>query len=256
MTLPVKNDDLSLSKKTIAQAIKSQLVNDISDILLRSKLLLIFRQAHIISGIKAPEDIKELNLTLDAVISELRENKCNIRVDELEKAILNGVNERYGDYFGLNAKYYIKFIYSYVVDPKRLDVLAIDKKEPQTLLEAPKIRREERLSFAQKAYQKYLADGRYEDYGNLIFDYLNTEKLITFTNKEKNEFVDQARFQISQKLMNATTLNEKRKNNIKLEMLMESDTSDVIILAKKITVEKYFEIINKLNYKEIPFDNG
>lgn len=181
------------SEKSILNAIESEFVNNVNDDTLEDKLFDLINKTHLIAGIKHSGDVNELNATVSEIIAELRFNKNNIRIDEIEIAFKNGAHKKYGDYFGLNAVSFCGFIKSYVLDPNRLEAIKIkymleEKKEP-SLQERFEIAK----NLALSTFQQFIDGQPIELQGATVYRFLAKLKIIKYSDEEQADFMEGAK---------------------------------------------------------------
>jgi len=193
----------------------------------------------------------DLIILVTEITNSIQTNHKPLRKDEIQTCFAKGIRGEYGEYFGLSVVSFDKFIAAYLVSDYRAN---LGKTLPVAALPAPsrEITHEKRIEFAQKAYQKYKTTGFYDDLGNIVYAFLDSEKLIPFTPKEKFEMVEQARAEEYKRLQNPLSVEEARRFNIQIEALMASNDK-VIPRSKKIALNKYFEQLFKSESEIIPF---
>lgn len=239
-TVVLTSNDLSIIK-----AIDSDLANIVSDDVLKSKLIDLVKDSYIIAGFKPPETLRELNLTIDAIVEEMRLNKTNIRVDEIEIAFKNGVHKKYGEYMGLSAVSFCGFIKGYVTEESRLEAIRI-KNMPETIKEPSnyevfEISKTNALS-ALKDFKKSGTCGRY---GDVVFVFLEKIGLINLSIDQKKEYWQKAKSEYEKYLLNARAnpvdLNERRKVENAFESFMNGgQTERLKVISRRLVVDDYF----------------
>jgi len=234
------------SEKSILKAIESNLVNQLDNDTIEEKLIDLVNKTHLIAGIKHSGDIRELNTTVSEIIAELRFNKTNIRINEIEIAFQNGVHKKYGDYFGLNAVTFCGFIKSYILDPTRLEAIKLknmteEKKQP-TLQE----RFETAKNLALTAYDKFDKGQSIELEGATVYRFLAGLKVIVYDDEEQAQFMTGATNEvIAKKNLEKVTSMDKNVRN-----LIQKQLDDISLLSEKIKLTaqhnglvQYFEIL-------------
>ncbi|WP_316778327.1 hypothetical protein [Pedobacter antarcticus] len=193
----------------------------------------------------------ELNFMINELTKKIRDRYKSIRTEEIPTAFSNGVRGEYGEYYGLNLITFEKFIMGYLVSDYRSN---LGKTLPKAEIPSPpkELTKQDRIDFAQKAYDKYKIAGFYNDLGNIIYDFLDFEKLIPFTTPEKFEMLDQARQEEYKKLQNPLSVEEARRFNIQIEALMSSNDK-IIPRSKRIALNRYFKILLQQETEDIPF---
>ena len=192
---------------------------------------------------------------LQVIVTELTNSIQNfhkpLRKDEIGICFAKGIRGEYGEFYGASVVTFDKFITAYLLSDYRAN---LGKTLPKAELPAPsrELTRQDRIDFAQKAYEKYKITGFYNDLGNIVYDFIDSEKLITFTPSEKFEMLDQARQEEYKRLQNPLSVQEARRFNIQIEALM-TDNSKIIPQSKRIALNTYFKNIFDLKEENIPF---
>jgi hypothetical protein len=169
---------------------------------------------------------------------------------EIREAFIAGAKGNYGENKGgLSVVACVGWLSSYCLDSSRAKAKKeIEAKkqieENNKMRPIPGLNDNDKKIAIQSAYDKYLKQGTYHDYGNLIYDLLDKSGMIPFTNAEKRAFLEKGRKVIYDRLQNWRDMQEKRENEKKLEELMESDKT-AIIEAKRLALLDYFERLKK-----------
>jgi len=199
----------------------------------------------------AVPDQQTMTILVSEISNSIRKDYKQLRVGEISNCFSKGIRGEYGEFFGVSVVTFEKFIIGYLVSDYRAN---LGKTLPVAALPEPskELTRENRIEFAQKAYEKYKIKGFYDDLGNIVYAFLDSEGLIPFTPKEKFEMVELARAEEYKRLQNPLSVEEARRFNIQIEALMASNEK-VIPRSKKIALNKYFEQIFSLESENIPF---
>ncbi|MBB5621597.1 hypothetical protein HDE69_002658 [Pedobacter cryoconitis] len=201
-------------------------------------------------GFKLPGDA-DLDVLVHEITKSIRSTYKQLRKEELEICFANGIRGVYGEFMGLSVVSFEKFIIRYLASDYRIK---LGKTLPKAELPSPsrELTRQDRINFAQKAYEKFKIAGSYDDLGNIIYNFLDSEKLIPFTTPEKFGILEQARQKEYQRLQNPASMEESRKFNKQIESLM-SDHGHLIPKAKKIALNVFFKNLLSKETKDIPF---
>lgn len=195
----------------------------------------------------------EIELLIEMLIPEFDKRYKRMTQAEVSAAFDRGAKGQYGDTPGISVKGILRWIDCYYLDRERQSA----KKQLEKSLEQParpKMSRGEKRAFINSAYQKFLQDGFYKDYGNAVYDLADNERLIVFTNAEKRAFLERGRKIVFDNLQNYKNLQQKRDNEKKLDALIDNDNS-AIFEAKRIALYEYFKILKSLSLTEVPFIN-
>lgn len=240
---------LSSNDMMIVEAIKSPLVNNVSDQDLKSKLLLVVASSFLTAGFKAPESELELNIILNEIIAEQRRNKTNLRIDEIEIAFKNGVHKKYGDYFGLNAVSFCMFIREYVKEESRLEAIRLKnmpepKKEP-TEQEIKQLS----INNAITAFNELKSKGTVGRFGVVVYDFLEKEKILILDVPTKKDYWESAKVELSSylegRLIDCADRGERNQVKLQLQSLIDSEfnqTTDQKLktISKRLAVDDFF----------------
>jgi hypothetical protein len=207
------------------------------------------RKAHLLACIQTAifiggwqqKHINDLILIVQLLMPEINGRLKLMTEAEVRLAFENGAKGYYGENKGgLSIVACIGWLDAYYLDAKRLDA----KKRVGTTqigdhLSVADLSNLERRSTIQTAYTKFLTHGSYHDYGNLIYNLLDKEGLLSYSTQEKKAFVELGRKSLYAKLQFANNLQERRDNDRKIEELMNSDVN-AIVEAKRIALLDYF----------------
>lgn len=118
------------------------------------------------------------------------------------------------------------------------------------------------MASANKAFAAHLSGKPNEDYGNLIYDFLDSEKLIPYDNEEKNFMFEEAKDFVKDELMSNSNSLEARRTAKRLCAALDAgiwstDYSSMItkskIRAKKIALKYYFSELQRDGFETINF---
>jgi hypothetical protein len=195
-----------------------------------------------------------MTILVSEISNSIRNNYKQIRTDEISICFAKGIRGEYGEYMGLSVVTFEKFIMGYLASDYRANLgKTLPKAEPPA--PSKELTRQNRIDFAQKAYEKYKTGVFYDDLGNIVYAFLDSEGLIPFTPSEKFEMLDQARQEEYKRLQNPLSVEEARRFNIQIEALMNGNEK-IIPRSKKIALNKYFEKLFKSGSETIPFENS
>lgn len=178
----------------------------------------------------------------------------HLTLNDIREAFEKGLFGEYGKYYGLNVRTLESWLNSYDVNriennPNGIPITdesrMIEQKSTMTTTEIDEIMEE---SFERK-YSEYCANGKVEDMGNALYNWLDSKGEIPFTNDEKREIKETARRELI-----AEKKREKDfmllQNTIPLQAVIASlekqayDTEGMVVSrAKKIALNMYFKQI-------------
>ncbi|QNK61718.1 hypothetical protein H7F33_14295 [Pedobacter sp. PAMC26386] len=201
-------------------------------------------------GFKVPGD-SDLDILVNEITTSVRSNYKQLRKEELTICFANGIRGAYGEFMGLSVVSFEKFIIGYLASDYRINL-------GKTLLrvELPassrELTRQDRIDFAQKAYEKFKIAEHYDDLGNIIYDFLDGEKLIPFTTTEKFKILEQARQEEYTRLQKPKSIAEARRFYKLIELLMTNNNT-IIPRSKKIALNLFFKNMRLKEIGSIPF---
>lgn len=218
--------------------------------------------ANIAGGWKEKDNL-EIDILISFATKEITGRASHLTKKEVRLLFEMGASGKLGESFGLSARSALLWIDRYLTDTNRhkAKVMLLEPLK----MEKPKITREDREKFANKAYSTFLKDGYYNDLGNIVYLFLSEIGVIDYSKEERKEFFNKARDLEILNLKNAVDMNEKRTNNRILESIknMElnganSDTDKIraksIVSAMKTALNEFFKALQFDENTEIPFN--
>jgi len=242
--IPFTTNDLSIIK-----AIESELVNVVPDEILKGRLLELVHNSHLTAGIKPPDNKIELNITLNEIISEQRNNKSNLRFDEIEIAFKNGIHKKYGEYYGLNAVTFCFFIREYLKESARLEAIKI-----KNTIEVKKDPTEEEIyqlsvSNCIQSENEFKSKGTVGRFGVVVYEFLEKQKILVLDTPAKKEYFEQAKTDLQNYIHSKKSVSldkfEIRDLNSTLQSLINNDGNKttyekLVVISKRLAVDDYF----------------
>lgn len=191
----------------------------------------------------------EMNFLVNEVTDAIIEKYPGIRVSEIKTAFANGIRGEYGEYFGLSVVTFDNFVKSYILSPERAN---LGKTVPA--LEAPSmptshVMFETAKSNVFEAFRSFQNKTKtFERIALTAYNFLDSIKLINFTNEEKWDFVDEAKVELQRMLDNQkateTRPNERKKLLATIEELAANGCKDQVInVSKTLALKSFFESI-------------
>lgn len=178
----------------------------------------------------SPASEREYEFTTTALKEDIFLNFSNYTIEEIKLAFKLGVRGELGEYYGLNAKTFYDWLKAYKTKFLQPALNNIIKLLPQKEVEIPK---QEEIDNNNKIlicnfFEEYKTTKKYtfNDFGNLIYDFLKKLNLISLLEDEKAEIINQS------------------KNQLKIELSQRNE--DLIKLGKvyhKIDLKKAFQEI-------------
>lgn len=235
--------------KNELEAFNTQKISECPQVTLSSVLMSSVLMAYDILGW---ESTVEHMKTMASILPDEVLKQCPfVRIDEIPIAVNLGVHGEFGEFMGINTASIVKFIKSYYNSKRRAEIAhklapKEEKKEP-----SPEELRAQENKIIINAFDKWVATGIFEDYGNHVYNKLDERKLIPFNNERKLEFMDQAKQRLLEK--NSPKLaktKEEKKTLDQMTVLIFSKTNEarnmIIREAKQIALLTYFGELNDL----------
>lgn len=233
----------------LVMAIDSQLANVVDDEFLKAKLILIIGRAFLAAGVKFDGSAKDIENMVNEIIREMRLNKTNIRIDEIDLAFSNGVHKKYGEYYGLNAVSFCQFIKSYVIDSNRLEAIRIKN----TAMEEIKLHTPDELYQLSKlnahnALNEFVKNGTVGRFGVIVYDFLTSLGIMTLDQAEKNVFWAEAKKEYLNYLNNekfkAQNTDERKRIELDIKLFTEGGKKDrLITISKRLIVDNFYQAV-------------
>lgn len=239
-------------EKQMLEAKKSSVISNIDKRDLFDKLKNIikstyFKAGYEIKGNNESEIAEQTILLTQAFMQELLMRYSEIHISEIELALNNGIYKKYGEYKALSSVTFINWIQKYYTE--RIDLIfkqrQIEEKlqKNKEMIKPSESEIENRLKqLALKAFETYKEKGFYDDFGNVVYDYLSEKEIIKFTLEEKNKFMQDAKLKLS-----STDKEKSFKDFLKLIEQKDKKTINVVISeAKRLALNNYFSTIKNL----------
>jgi len=194
-------------------------------------------------------DTTAMDFLANEVTDAIIEKYPGIRISEIKTAFANGIRGEYGEYFGLSVVTFDNFVKSYILSPERAN---LSKSVPA--LEAPSmptshVMFETAKSNVFEAFRSFQKKTKtFERIALTAYNFLDSIKLINFTNKEKWDFVDEAKVELKRILDNQkateTRAPERKKLVTMIEELAANGCKDQVInVSKTLALKAFFESI-------------
>jgi hypothetical protein len=127
------NEIATYKPSAMALALKSDRVIDLPENIAKSKLMDIVSKTEFELGYK-PSDAKQMAMTCNLLLEEIKTEFKAIRIDELPIAFKKGARGEYGEFFGLSVVTFNKWLNAYQISEQRRDALkSIRDAEPVTI---------------------------------------------------------------------------------------------------------------------------
>lgn len=217
-------------------AFKSPKIKDVSDVDLESKISALILECYLVAGQNI--DVSDLRAQSKLFCGDLKkfQHFTIIGINEVAIAFRNGVRKKCGEYYGLNVVTYNIWVEAYLKDEKRKNSLALFDKSKEKETERKISEEESEKIIHESALQKweyFKAGKQINDFNNITYKYLDSKKIILFSNSRKNEI----KKQVQEKMINEKTYLMQRadiseKNDIKKQIDSILTGNDETLLSR------------------------
>jgi hypothetical protein len=186
-----------------------------------------------------PRSTQDLLMMSQSLLPEVKSMFSNLTLEELSLSAHQGAMGYYGEFFGVNPVTLLKWFNSMLMDMKRQNAKRLLLEEPKPLQIERSLSDKERIQVAITAFEKFKTAGTYEDWGNLVYNFLESKELITYTNERKEQMKLQVLAKELERLSAPVTLDEKRTFDREKNRLLEGQT-DLKGKCKRHALNIYF----------------
>ena len=233
------------SVKPYLEALNGKRVMDSTDNEIKAALSTGINKAVFNLGQQA-KDIVELSAMINELLGEVKTFCKAFTLAEIVLACQNGAKEAYGQNYGINVAGVMRWMMGLLNDMKRQTAkkLLQDANTPKT---EPKkeLTDLERKVLAIEAFEKFKTCGRYDDWGNLIFFYLERIGLLNYSNERKAEIKKTVEKKELERLSAPISLEEKRKFEREAEGILNG-TADLKAKCRREALVMYFSELIEL----------
>ena len=188
---------------------------------------------------------KDWKILYIGVIDDIFRVFSSLTINEIHIAFRLGSREEYGEFYGISVRVFYKWLKRYIADSQKEAVMSLKKlyppKEKDITENDRVIIRNQWLKSVYENYNRLILKGeyRFNDYGNILYDYLYELKLINFNKEQRKEILDEAI-----KVIESKAKEKKQRTIIKelSNLSMATDTSiksAVKSEAKHIALRKF-----------------
>lgn len=228
--------------KEIATALQSPIfssipVDDAYDIMKRS-----ITRAYLLAKFECPVGL-ELQIIVDETMKIFQSRFGSIRQNEIDICFSRGIMGDYGDFKGLALPAFSKFAQCYLKEESRIK-LTLPAKEEKMQPSDDEIYQISK-SNALKAFSELQRNGTVGSFGSVVYDFLNSIKLIELEQEEKNEYWKQAKEEylkyLNTAMANPLDMSERNRLKKDLELFQSGEKKDRIIsISKRLIVDDYY----------------
>lgn len=218
---------------------------------LKGFMLICIGKIHAECGFNYQQDL--VRQTIESLCKDMISNHGHLTTFEVYNAMLIGATGEYGEWAGLSNNTYRKWLRGFVTCPKRLSALSYNSRLLKAQEEKKDMTEEDNdrimSSACLKAFDSYLLEGKVDDIGNSLFDYMWRKKIIRFTQERKDVFRALALEVIHSNIMIGVTLgNIPVKERLK-QLENYKDDSEVTVIAKKIALNTFFKELIEIGHQ-------
>lgn len=247
-TLPLRLQSFAISrigKKSIKDLHEAQVKQSCSEII---------NLCFVESGQIKQATSEMLAFNRDALFNELKGKFKDLTLEELKEAFKMGVRGEFGDYFGLCAATYHKWIKSYFERPERAEAMRVFlsiTNEVKLLTSEPSPEQKEQImkGASINAFNEYKASKKLPFVCRPIYDFLKSKGLINWSESEKKEMSAYVKERYKSDLLEQKTKGEISSRDFRniVENLDGEKNKRLINKAKTEGLKRYFDNLIKNN---------
>lgn len=203
----------------------------------------------------SPASEREYEFTTTALKEDIFINFSNYTIEEIKLAFKLGVRGELGEYYGLNAKTFYDWLKAYrtkFLNPALNNIIKLLPKKEVEIPNQEQIDNNNKILICN-FFNEYKVSKEYtfNDFGNLIYDFLKKLNLIELSKDEKDNILNQSKNQLK------VELSERNENLSKLGKVyhkidlkkafqeIELDGKDyqsrIFMIAKKIALQRFID---------------
>lgn len=226
-------------------AFNSKLVRDASDSEILITLAEIVSKTTFDAG-NTPKSSEEIKALIGSLLPDCKMFFKTLTLDELKLAANRGVRGMYGDMIGVSVASLSKVFNGYMADMKRQEAkkALIEANTPKE--EPPKeVSESEWVRLSIEAFEKFKESGVYEDWGNIIYLFLERKGLLNYSNERKAEIKRIVENRELARLSAPLSMEEKR-NFEKLKDQLLSGSMDIKGKCRREALLIYFKELDEM----------
>ena len=244
-TLPLRLQSFAISrigKKSIKDLHEAQVKQSCSEII---------NLCFVESGQIKQATPEMLAFNRDALFNELKSKFKDLTLDELKEAFKMGVRGEFGDYFGLCAATYHKWIKSYFERPERAEAMRVylDLAKVEITPQLTDCEKRTRLIEGIKlAYKEYCESGELPFYPSPYYDFLKTNGYVNWSKEQIEEMKLVAETEYRGRLIKDR--DNRVINTIQYKSILENLNTNQTFknVCKKVGLKCFFESCKLSNY--------
>ncbi len=187
-----------------------------------------------------PGPSEEFDLTIDALLVEIKQNFRGLTLDEIKLACLCGSKHQYGEIMGVGVSQVLRWLSAFISDQRRHKAKRDLMLAQEARSSSREVTEDDYKELALNAFKKYKEVGKYEDYGNIIYDFLDCKNVINFSNQRKKDIERTVKEIELKRLSMPRTLHERNSFKIIMEKILSGDKDELRRKCKRYALNVFF----------------
>lgn len=217
--------------------IKESSTND-----LKLALLKAISTAYLRSGQQFNKNVVEIEV--DNMTSDVVNYFGALKLSDIELAFKNGIQNKYGEYFGLNIKTYLNWLKNYIYDPERVERVKLEQKN--NMIEEKKLSEKEKEEIIKNGllatFERFKENKPITDAGNINYKYLVENGIFNLSRQRKLEIRDAVQKRMIIEIKDRNPLKTEIKNALKEHFTEDKIISECRLEALKIYFKELVEM--------------
>lgn len=220
--------------------------------IVKDKVKIILNNTFAYKG-QSPNSEREYGFILVSLQEDLLNNFNDYTIQDVKLSFAYGVRGELGEYFGLNGKTFYDWLKNYKSKILNPTIQKVAKLKP---VEKSEVDSEaiynNYISILSDSYKKFLETQIYSlfDYGNMIYNFLDKNKVIQYTKEEKFEMMNQAKHIVKNMLIEDNKHKKSLGKDFQILNLEkafrqiennESHQKEIIIESKRVALKRFFD---------------
>lgn len=202
------------------------------------------------------EEDEEYEQLAGSILREVREDFHMLTLDEIKLACIRGSKGLFGEVFAISAVQILQWLGAFKVDQNRHRAKKQLILAQEVKIEPREVTDEDSKKLALNAFNRYKKTGKYEDYGNIIYHFLEKKGVINFCNQRKNEIKEAFLKMELTRLSAPLNLDEKRRFEREKNDLL-NNPKDLKGMLKRHALNVFFADLCEMGTElEIPSQTG
>ena len=252
----IKTDNLDLLPLRLQSYAVSRIgkksIKDLHPNQIKEACTQIINLAFVESGQTKQATSEMLSFQRDTLLDELKGLFKNLTLEELKEAFKMGVRGEFGEYFGLCAATYHKWIKNYFERPERAEAMRVylDLNRQEIVKDKPTP--EQQAEILKKgiklAYEVYVKSGELPFYSAPYYDYLKKNNLVNWSKEQIEEMKVEAETEYRGRLIEDR--DNRVINTLQYKAIIENLNTNQTFknVCKKIGLKYWFEACKLTNF--------